>query len=60
MPEKVCKTCRRFVKGNLCPICKTSEITASWRGVIVVLDPNSEIAKLAGATAPGRYAAKVK
>jgi DNA-directed RNA polymerase subunit E" len=60
MPEKACKTCRRLVKGNLCPICKTSELTSNWRGVIVIVDPNSEIAKEAGITASGKYATKVK
>lgn len=60
MSEKACKTCRRLVKGNLCPICKTSELTSNWKGVIVIIDPNSEIAKEAGITASGKYAAKVK
>ena len=60
MPEKACKTCRRLVKGNLCPICKTSELTSNWKGVIVIIDPNSEIAKEAGITASGKYATKVK
>ena len=60
MPEKACKTCRRIVKGNLCPICKTSNITTNWRGLIVVINPDSEIAKEAGITAPGKYAVRVK
>jgi DNA-directed RNA polymerase subunit E" len=60
MTEKACKTCRRLVKGNLCPVCKTSDVTSSWKGVLVVMDANSEIAKEAGITAPGKYAVKVK
>jgi DNA-directed RNA polymerase subunit E" len=60
MSEKACKTCRRLVKGNLCPICKSSGVTTSWKGVLVVFDANSEIAKEAGITAPGKYAIRVK
>ena len=60
MSEKACKNCRRLVKGNLCPICKSSEVTSSWKGVLVIFDANSEIAKEAGITAPGKYAIRIK
>ncbi len=60
MPEKACKSCRRLVKGNLCPICKSSDLTKNWKGVLLVIDANSEIAKEAGITAPGKYAIRVK
>lgn len=60
MPEKACKTCRRIVKGNLCPVCKSSDVTKNWKGLIVVINPDSEIAKEAGITAPGKYAVRVK
>lgn len=60
MPEKACKNCRRLVKGNLCPVCKSSDVTTNWKGLIVVINPDSEIAKEAGITAPGKYAVRVK
>ena len=60
MPERACKNCRRLVKSNFCPVCKTSELTKNWKGILVVLDANSEIAKEAGITAPGKYAVRVK
>jgi DNA-directed RNA polymerase subunit E" len=60
MTEKACKTCRRLVKGNLCPMCKSSAVTTSWKGVLVVFDATSDIAKEAGITAPGKYAIRVK
>ena len=60
MTEKACKTCRRLVKGNICPICKSTELTSSWKGIIVVTNPDSEIAKEAGITAPGKYVSKIK
>ena len=60
MSEKACKNCRRLVKGNLCPLCKTSDVATSWKGVLVVIDATSEIAKEAGITSSGKYAIRVK
>jgi DNA-directed RNA polymerase subunit E" len=60
MTEKACKTCRRLVKGNLCPMCKSSAVTTNWKGVIVIFDATSDIAKEAGVTSPGKYAVRVK
>jgi DNA-directed RNA polymerase subunit E" len=60
MTEKACKICRRLVKGNICPICKSSGVTSSWKGALVVFDASSDIAKEAGITATGKYAVRVK
>jgi DNA-directed RNA polymerase subunit E" len=55
--EKACKQCRRIIEGNICPICKESQLTPSWKGLLIVIDPdNSEIAKRFGITIPGKYA----
>jgi len=60
MAEKACRVCRRLVKGSICPICKSTDLTKSWRGSLVIIDATSEIAKEAGITAPGKYAVRVK
>jgi DNA-directed RNA polymerase subunit E" len=60
MTEKACKSCRRLLKGNVCPACKSSELTASWKGTLVVVNPESEMAKEIGITSPGKYAVKIK
>lgn len=61
MAEQACKICRRLVKGDLCVVCKSNEVTKTWKGLVVVFDAeNSEIAKESGVTAPGKYAVKVK
>lgn len=58
---KVCKHCKRFVIEDKCPACNTKDFTRTWKGVIIVNDPeNSEIAKLLNITAPGKYAIWVK
>jgi DNA-directed RNA polymerase subunit E" len=60
MVVRACKLCKRLVKGNLCPACKTTELTRNWKGVLVIIDPDSEIAKEAKIIAPGKYAIKAK
>lgn len=58
--DKACRLCRRIIKGNICPACKSSDLSKNWKGILVVVSPESEIAKEAGITAPGRYAIRVK
>ncbi|MBI5229325.1 DNA-directed RNA polymerase, subunit E'' [Candidatus Micrarchaeota archaeon] len=61
MIEKACKNCRLIVTGDICPVCKESNLTKSWEGYILVIDPtDSEIANAIGAQIPGKYALKIK
>jgi len=58
--EKACKKCHRIVREDICPICKDSELTASWKGYTVVTNPEqSEIAKTLGITTVGKYALRL-
>jgi len=58
--EKACKNCKRIIKGSICPICKKTELTASWKGFVVVVDPErSEIAEILGIETPGKYALRI-
>ncbi|MBI4154544.1 DNA-directed RNA polymerase subunit E'' [Candidatus Woesearchaeota archaeon] len=59
--RKVCKSCKVFVKGDECPICKNKDFTESWKGRIFIQDANkSEVAKKIGANVKGEYAIKVR
>lgn len=61
MSKKVCKSCKIFVEGEECPICKKNQFSTNFQGVIAVTDPNkSEIAKIMGFKAKGEYAIKVR
>ncbi|MBU5575356.1 MAG: DNA-directed RNA polymerase, subunit E'' [Candidatus Aenigmarchaeota archaeon] len=61
MTEKACKICKRLIEGDVCPIDKNTDLTKSWNGYIVIIDPqNSEIAKEAGITSPGKFALRVR
>jgi DNA-directed RNA polymerase subunit E" len=58
--KKACKMCKRILeKGNICPVCRSSDTTSTFQGVVVIFDVESEIAKKLGITAPGKYAVKV-
>ena len=59
--KKVCKSCKIFVEGDECPMCKTSQFSSNWQGRLCILDENkSQIAKRVGIKEKGEYAIKVK
>jgi len=59
--EKACKLCGRIIEeGKECVVCKNRDLSTSFKGIILILDPeNSEIAELSEKKVPGRYALKV-
>ena len=65
--KRVCKRCRMFVEGKVCPVndsecptIKNSQYATSWQGRINILDANkSEMAKKIEAKVKGEYAIKV-
>ncbi len=58
---KACKNCHRIIEGKNCPICKTTELTTSWKGYTIITNPEkSEIAQKIGAKTKGAYALRVK
>ncbi len=58
---KVCRECKLFVDGDVCPHCNESNFSRSWKGVVMVNDPNdSEIAQKLEITKKGKYCLWVK
>lgn len=58
--KQACKTCKRLLKGDECPICGKARITKDWKGRIYVIDANkSELAKKIGIKDAGEYAIRV-
>jgi len=53
---QVCRNCRRFTTKQVCPVCKSTNLSTSWKGLVVIIDPEGEIAKILGIKEPGRYA----
>lgn len=55
--EYVCRNCRRFTKEKQCPVCGSKDLSTSWKGLVIIIDPeDSEIAKCLDIEAPGKYA----
>ena len=53
---KACRNCRRFTTQNTCPYCGSTNLSTSWKGLVVIIDPDSELAKALNISEPGRYA----
>jgi len=58
---KACRNCGALVyrDTNVCPICGATSFTEAWEGMIVIVDPESSIAKELKIDKPGMYALKV-
>lgn len=57
--ENACRICKVLTDKNECPICKAKDLTKNWKGVIIIYDPESELAKKTGHSVPGKYALQV-
>ncbi len=56
MSDQVCKACKRIIEGKECAVCKSGDLTRSWKGTLIVYDTDSGLAKSAGQAVPGKYA----
>jgi len=53
---QACRNCRRFTTEKICPACKSTNLSTSWKGLVVIVDSDSEFAKSLNIIEPGRYA----
>jgi DNA-directed RNA polymerase subunit E" len=59
--EKACRKCKALTTGKVCPVCKSTDLSPDWSGIILVFDPGkSLVANTLEITAPSRYALKVQ
>ena len=52
---QACRNCRRFTTEKACPFCKSTNLSTSWKGVVVVLNADSDIARMLEIKEPGKY-----
>jgi len=58
---RACRNCKSVTDENVCPVCKGTEFSDDYSGILVVLDPeNSILAKKLEAKEPGTYALKIR
>jgi DNA-directed RNA polymerase subunit E" len=53
---QVCRNCRRFTTEKVCPSCKSTNLSTSWKGMVIILDEKSEVAKALNISETGKYA----
>ncbi len=59
--QKACKICKTIYEGEKCPRCESKESTDSFKGRIIVLQPEkSEIAQKLKIKEKGTFAIKVR
>lgn len=59
--QKACKICKKIYEGDKCPLCEANESTDSFKGRIIVIDPEkSEIAQKINIKQKGEFAIKVR
>ena len=60
MVQRACKSCKFIFEGHRCPNCGSEEHVDSFKGKLIVIDPEkSEIAKNLKITKKGVYAFKL-
>jgi len=58
--EMACRKCKCVTIGKVCPVCKSSDLTPDWTGIVLVVDPiNSQVSKILGIKHKGKYAIRV-
>jgi len=61
MKSKACRACNRIYEGDKCPGCDAKESTESYKGRIVIVNPEkSEIAKNLNIKEKGNFAIKTR
>lgn len=53
---QVCRNCRRFTTEKVCQTCKSTNLSTSWKGVVIIINTECEIAKTLEINEPGKYA----
>jgi len=61
MSEKACTSCHFLTKENVCPKCKSTNLSEDFGGIVIIFDTEtSAIAKAMNIKEKGRYALKVR
>lgn len=58
---RACRTCKNISEEAICPVCKNTEFSDDYSGLLVVLKAeNSLLAEKLDTTEPGVYALKIR
>jgi RNA polymerase subunit RPABC4/transcription elongation factor Spt4 len=54
--KQACRNCRKFTSEKVCPHCQSTNLSTSWKGMVIIVDSESQIAKTLQINEPGKYA----
>jgi len=61
MVEKACRNCHLIFEGNVCPNCKSTDLSDDFSGFVIIFDPeNSAVAKAMDIKRKGTYAIRIR
>ena len=61
MSPRACRTCKIIIDENVCPVCKGTDLSDDYSGLLIVIDPEtSQLAKKIEIEKEGRYALKIR
>ncbi len=58
--NKVCRNCKRFTIEKACPICKSNNMSVTWKGIVFILNTEGEVARKLNINEEGKYALYVE
>jgi len=54
--ELACRNCRMITTDKVCPNCESTNLSQSWKGLVIINDVESEVAKELKISKVGIYA----
>ena len=58
---KACRNCKIIIEEKLCPICKSTELSDDFSGLLVVINPEGSVmAHKRDIKKEGRYALRIR
>ena len=61
MSPRACRTCKIITEENMCPICRSTDLSDDFSGLLIILEPeNSQLAKKMEIEKEGQYALRIR
>jgi len=58
---RACRHCKNINEDTVCPVCKNTEFSDDYSGLLIVVDPeNSILAEKLNTKSQGNYALKIR
>lgn len=59
--SRACRNCKIIIEENVCPICKGTDLSDDYSGLLIVVEPEgSQMAQKMDIKNEGRYALKIR